>query len=481
MDNASEGMLRRAVHLENVLAALFLHKRLALLVFVTVFTLIASISLAIPKQYSSTLKLLVKSERPDLAVSPDAQPVGPSRSEVTESQVNSEIELLTTDEVLTEVVRRCHLASLSAVDQERAVRELRKKIRIAPARKADIIDISYSAGSPNQAASVLRELVNAYLEAHLRVHRSAGTQEFFRMQTEKYWADLKAYETRLNDFRRVNNLVSVKDQKELIARKLLEVEGNWYESDTAWREAESKVKNIESQLSQQPERIVTQSRVTPNQYSVERLNTMLAELQNRRSQLGMKFKSNDRMLDEVDGEIENTRAALEKASKITATEQVTDLNPVYTSLSRDLYAAQLEREALAIRRATLGAEAADYRNRLAALEAETTEYDNLERGVKESEENYLLYARKLEDARIADSLDKQKAANVSVAEAPAEHVLPTSPNTKLNLLLGFLLAFLCSFATAFGIELVRGVLHTPAQVENETGVPVLATIAWTGA
>lgn len=471
------------ITVEPALAAFYRHRVLASVVCLGIFGMTAAISLLLPKQYESSMKVLVKSERADLVVSPEANPAAAPRGEVTESQINSEIELLTSSELLADVVNRCQLAKERKDDGreiavEKAIRQLRKNLKIAPARKADIINVAFTADSPKRAASVLSQLATSYLEMHLRVHRTAGTQDFFRNQTDRYASDLKTYETQLNDFRKRNNLVSIGQQKDLIVRKLLDSRSDFQQADTAWREASKQVEDLERQLNGQTQRVVTQNRTAPNQYSVERLNTMLAELRNRRSQSLMKFRADDRTVVEIDEEIANTQAALDSAKKLASTEQVTDLNPAYTAIERSLGEAQIRRNALAVRRDSLGATSAGYRNQLAHLETETGDYDSLARGAKKAEENYLLYARKQEEARIANSLDQQKVANVSLAEAPVEHLLPTKPNLGLNLLIGAALAIFASLAAVFGLEYLRGEFHTPAQIEHETGVPVLATVSW---
>ena len=70
----------------------------------------------------------------------------------------------------------------------------------------------------------------------------------------------------------------------------------------------------------------------------------------------------------------------------------------------------------------------------------TAAFDDLVRTPKEAEDNYLLYAKKTEEARIAESLDQQKIANVAIAETPIEPHLPSKPNVMLNLALGVLSA-----------------------------------------
>ena len=117
---------------------------------------------------------------------------------------------------------------------------------------------------------------------------------------------------------------------------------------------------------------------------------------------------------------------------------------------------------------------------LAQLEKDTIEHDALQRAVKESEENYLLYTRKREEARIADSLDQQKIANVAIAEAPIEQHVPTKPNVLLNLSLGVLLAGFVSMSAAFAAEYRGSYFYSPAELEAATGLPVLATVPFEG-
>ena len=476
-----------ALSLRNIAAVPFRRKALVLTLFLGIFGLVALATIFMPRQYESRMKVLVKNERADLVVSPDARNGAQVRGDVSENQVNSEIELLTTNDILARVVRACRLYEhtpgvVQASGEprpeafERAVRQLGRDLKITPVRKASIIQITYSAATPQTAAAVLKELSGAYLDAHLSIHRSAGTQEFFRSQAARYQSELRDAEGRLSDFRLRNSLTSIGEQKELVLRKAMDAESDLRQVEAALAETVSRVRELRRQVVSQSPRIVTQSRVLPNQYSVERLNTMLAELENRRTQALMKFRSDDRIVTELDQEIANTRAALDRAARLTAVEQSSDVNPLRQSFEGDLARAELQQAGLEARRRSLGATVAVYRLRLTRLETGTIEHDTLQRAVKETEENYLLYQRKQEEARIADSLDQQKIANVAIAESPAEEHIPAKPNVALNLALGLLLAGFVSLGAAFGAEFSGSRFYAPAELESATGLPVLATV-----
>ena len=163
----------------------------------------------------------------------------------------------------------------------------------------------------------------------------------------------------------------------------------------------------------------------PNQTSVEHLNSLLADLQNRRTQLLAKFRPDDRNVQETDQEIADTQAALDKAMKLTGLEQSTDVNPVHQTLEIEMAKEQSALAGVEARRNTLAQQTQNYHAQLLNLGNATTAYDDLARNRKEAEENYLLYTKKTEEARIAESLDQQKIANVAIAETPTEPHLPS--------------------------------------------------------
>ena len=105
----------------------------------------------------------------------------------------------------------------------------------------------------------------------------------------------------------------------------------------------------------------------------------------------------------------------------------------------------------------------------------TAGFDDLVRAEREAEDNYSLYAKKTEEARIAESLDQQKIANVAIAETPVEPRLPSQPNVKLNIAVGCILGLLLSLGAAFGADRFGNTIERPEELEQLTGLPVFAT------
>jgi hypothetical protein len=96
--------------------------------------------------------------------------------------------------------------------------------------------------------------------------------------------------------------------------------------------------------------------------------------------------------------------------------------------------------------------------------------------MKTDEENYLMYQRKREEARMTNALDQTRILNVAIAEQPIAPMLPSnSPWTTL--LVGMMLAVMVSLCTAFGLDYMDTSFRTPAEVVSELNVPVLGAIS----
>ena len=141
--------------------ALFRRKGLVLLTFLTVIVGTVIVTLLLPNRYDSRMKILVKNQRVDVAITPQATNAvnAPSvENEVSENQINSEIELLTSKDLLTQIVTETGLANYETsffggnlpepVRVENAVKRLTKDLSITPVRKANIITIGFSSNLP---------------------------------------------------------------------------------------------------------------------------------------------------------------------------------------------------------------------------------------------------------------------------------------------------------------------------------------------
>src|SRR5207253_9750372 len=112
----------------------------------------------------------------------------------------------TSKDLLTQVVKECGLAkaetglfgrsAAESLREESAVNRLAKDLTITPARKANVISITYASNSPELSASVLQKLGEHYLEKHLKLNHPAGATDFFKDKADEYEFQLRQAEQR---------------------------------------------------------------------------------------------------------------------------------------------------------------------------------------------------------------------------------------------------------------------------------------------
>src|SRR6266849_9932259 len=108
------GLDGNSLSLRDGAGALFRRKGVIVFIFAAVVLGTAVVTFLLPNKYDSRIKILVKNQRVDVAITAEqtSGAVAPTvENEVSENQINSEIELLTSKDLLTQVVTDCGLAN----------------------------------------------------------------------------------------------------------------------------------------------------------------------------------------------------------------------------------------------------------------------------------------------------------------------------------------------------------------------------------
>jgi uncharacterized protein involved in exopolysaccharide biosynthesis len=472
-----------SVSLRDVVAPVFRHRNLVAVSFLGIFLGSIVVAFLLPKQYQAEMKILVKRERIDPVLTSDRTTVIDSRSEVSEEQVQSEVELLRSRDLLENVVKVCGLATSAtgqndreqSVSLARAVRKLETALGVEPLKKTNLISVTYRSRDPEQAAYVLNTLSNFYLEKHLAVHRLPGAFDFFQKQTERYRNELTTNEERLIRFDSDSGLVSPQLEKEITLRKQSEFDAALRETRTDIAETSQRISAIETQMATTSPRITTQERTSDNPMLQQQLKSTLLNLELKRTELLSKFAPDYPLVQEVEKQIAQTQAAIVAAQQSPVREQTTDRDPTYAWMREELAKNRAQLIALRARAEALDPVVKTYQAQTHSLDEKGTTQEDLVRTTKAAEQNYLMYLQKQEEARISDALDRNRIVNVAIAEAATVPALPTR-SRLFTLLLGGLLATCVSLASAYVADYVDPSFRTPQELYKTLDVPVLAAL-----
>ena len=423
------------------------------------------VTIVLPSRYESEMKFLVKNARADLVLSPgDSSTAGPP-TEVSETTVNSEIELLKGNDSLRQIVLDQklyqpfqHDKSLppTARQAEKATLKLQKNLVVSALRKTNIIDVTYRGRNPAEALAVLEDVREKYQAAHLLAHGAPGTEHFFSERVAQYQAALSAARSALASFHEQTHLFSMNDQQEALIGRLEAVSTQLSDVESQIQVQQSRNAESAKQLSITPERIVTQVKQTSDQLALQQLEPLLAQLQNRRIELGTKFKPTDRLVVEFDRQVANTQQEIDKLRRERMAEETSDLDPLHQSIKSDYAKTQIDLTGLRTQRVQLQRLHQLYIQQLAALDRSAITLTSLEQAVKEAQENYAAYDRRLNEIKLAEALDQDKLSNVVMIERPVASQIPVTPKLLLNLSAGLLFGIFLACGLAFFQELRNG-------------------------
>ena len=489
------GTLRRIPTLRDIAMVCFRNQQLILLTVGAIVLSSLVYVLITPRTYQAESMILVKRERADPVVTPENNATPILTTGVTEEDLNSEVELLRSSDLLEKVVITCGLdrppaysivgsalRMVSKILPEKgnsdlaiplAVRALQRNLKVDAIRKTNLIQVSYASPDPHLAASVLKTLTSLYLEKHLEVHRPPGTYAFFQQEASQYWEGLQAAERKLADFNRVQNTVSAQTEKSAGQQKLAEFTASLRQTRTATAATEGRIQTLTSQMASTPNRMTTEIRT--NSLLLQQLKSTLLTLELKRTELAGKYAAGYVPLREVEAQIVQTKAAIAKEENLPVHDDTTDRNPTYEWMATELARARTDDASLRKQATATEDQIRAYRSELLVLDGKDLEQQDLLRTAKIEETNYLLYQNKKEEARISDALDEKHIVNVAVAEAATTPALPSSRSPFEMLFASLIVASCAGVGLAFGKEYLNASLRNPDDVRLLLDIPVLAS------
>ena len=480
----------RDLTLRDIISPLFRRKKLIITSFVVIFVVIMLLAVIAGPSYSSRMAILVNRERLDPLVSSQATTqLVTADNPVTPEEINSEVELLQSRDVLDKVVTANHLdqkTGFSIFDllspgqtqqdrHEKAIKNLAKKLKVEAIVKTNLIEVTYKSSDPNRSYSVLKSLGDFYMLKHVEVNRPPGSYEFFSTQTDSYHKQLQDAESKLRAFGIENKVASPDDQKTALANEVATSVGILHASEQQVAADEERIKSDRAQLKSTNSRSVTLQSTAANDKLIEDLNASLLAAQAKRDQLVLKFDPRYPLVREVDEEIAQAKSAIVAAEQKHYVTETTDRDPTYELVREDIAKTQAD---LSSQQASLAAT----RRSISSIQDEMVQLDqlsltqqDLQREVKADESNYLVYLGKREQELTTNALDATRIGNVAIAVPPAIPVLPVL-SWPMTTLIAFAAAFILGVGIGYTTDYLDSSFHTPAEVIDILGIPVVVTV-----
>ena len=256
------------------------------------------------------------------------------------------------------------------------------------------------------------------------------------------------------------------------------LEKNLKENASSIRETEEKIASLDGQLKQQQTTISSSKSIGINPvYS--QIMDKITKLELDRDNLLQRYTSKDRLVMDKEKEIEELKERLKSVETTTVGSESISLNDVQRRILNEFLAAKVQLRSLTEKKDTLRIQVAEYLTTAAEKKQKSFEYDRLLRDVTANKNALALYRQKTEEARISNAMDDRKFSNIVILEkaAPPLQRVGVGGLSPWILIPGILMLSMgVAIGAAFLIDLLDRTLKDEADIEAQTGLPVLATI-----
>src|SRR5262245_60900455 len=452
---------------------LFRHKRIITTVFILLSLPILIVLLSMPNQYLAKTKILINPTRTFLSLSPS----GTAASRTTDGHgTNPNLEQAINDEI--QIIKSKELRERLAKEVPPPSKGVTSELKAAPIRQANLIEVSLKSPHPEWAISAVNRAAELYLEEQLKVRKTKGVEEFYDEQEKRLQSELTKAEVALREFQEKEKIVDTSIEVPSDLQALASFEKNLKETDSSIRETEEKIGSLDGQLKQQQATISSNKNIGNNPvYS--QIMDKITKLELDRDNLLQRYTSKDRLVLDKEKEIEELKEKLKSVEATKVGSESLSLNDVHRRILNELLAAKVQLRSLKEKKDTLTEQVAEYSTTTAEKKQKSFEYDRLLQDVTANKKALALYQQKAEEARISNAMDERKFSNAVILEKATPPLEPTGVSgiSPWILIPGILILSLgVAIGVAFIIDYPDRTLKDEADIEAQTGLPVLATI-----
>ena len=446
---------------------------------VVVAALMLNSGILVPS-YVAQMKILVLRHRVDAIITPEANnPVQWSANQVTEEDLNSEVEMLTSDDLLRSVAKETGLDRLASAgggpEQRRiagAAYHLAKQLKAESIRKTDVISVQYESDNPELARKVLTALSEAYIAKHQQVLRPTGEFTFFDQQASRYREALLETRQHLADLGQQSGIVSPDTERDLTVQKIADFDNRASQAQEGIAEGKARLAMLQQQLAQTSATSVS-TQTSGSGAVLSQMKATLSTLQLKRTQLLDRYTPTYSLVKDLDSQIKELQAQVVTEESAPPHEDAVQVNPTYQALQLEVANAQAELRALEQRASKDASLSEQYRKHAVALDHISLDRQDIMQEAKAEAENYVLYRQRREEARISDALDRRGIVNVAIVQQPSVPSFPKKTKQYAYLMTA-LLCFTCSISAAFAVDLLATSIRTPEEAAHYLEAPVLA-------
>ena len=473
----------------DLLTAIFRQKFKILVVFISVFIGVAAWVYTSKTLYESTATLVLKFGRENI-FRPEVGEVNQIIRFDEGAAVESERKIIESRDLIRKVVQTMGVENLYPTilksskkvkpwHIEASTSKFLGNLESTSSKGTNLIEIAFLHENSKVAAQALNILIEALKERHLQVF-SDPKASFLTDRLKDYEKELENAEGALQAFKQKYDLSSpLAGQQERLLNQRAALDTNHQTKKNQLQGLASRITSLESQMATVPKHVPLST--TEGAGVLAKAKAALFDLKRQEQGLLSKYTPNSVPIQNLQKEIKLVEQFIIEQTKGEQDKRVTSgKNPVYQRLEIAHLEALSDLKTIQASNQVIASQIDALDQKLFRLDNLNEELAGLERKRSAAEQNYQVYIKKVEEAKVSEEMDKLKMSAISVIQAAEPSPLPAGRSKQLKLILGALFATIMGVGLALVMEYFEEGYTTPDRAAEDLGLPILASFSQKG-
>ena len=345
---------------------------------------------------------------------------------------------------------------------------IKGKVATAPFKDTEIMQLTVRANTAEKAQKANSLIVEGFLNRLTELSRDQqkATRGFIEERTVTAKKELKDAEDKLTEYKKANDIIAPDDAVKLATEKMGMVDKLNAENRVALATANARLASTNAQLNGEAASIADNK-------SIQLYNTQLAQLEGERISYLDKYTAQHPKVKQVEQEIAKLKQKINSEINKVASLQAPSDNPVHQQLLAAKFQSEAEASVAQSNLAKLHQIDNDNKEDIRNLSDKEQEFVSLMRDVTVANEIYVMLAKRLEEAKVAEA---SVATEVQVVDTATLPTAPVAPKKAMTLLLAALLGILASSGFVVVRELLNRTIKNSDDVASYLELPVLGSV-----
>ena len=441
--------LNRYMHVRDYLNILRRRKWITVTFFLITVTAITLATFLQKEVYRATSTVIVDVESPDVLAVKDVVKLGETNYLAYRDYIETQQEIIRSRRTVHYVIKNLNLNRLNEFKKENdPIEHLLKKLHVELIRDTRILKISIDDEDPKLASLIANEFAEVYADSNIALKMKAldQAQAWLKEEVEQQKKKVNESELNLQAYKEANDIVSIKNQENMINDSMVKLNTNYLEAKTKRIRAETSYRSL----------IDNERNITLK--SLPTLTTGNETIQ----QLKNDYLKQETLL------VEYKKVYKEKHPKmITLLGNIAHLESRIKSEIETEYKNSVEEENKFVQAVE------EQKKKALELERKIIKYNALQREVETGERVLQIVLNRLKETSISNQIQTNNVRVQDLAEVPKK---PIRPRKKLNIALAIIVGFSGGVALAFFRDYMDTTIKDPSEIESLLEMPVLGSV-----